>query len=111
MALAVPYELVKEWALAPECALSHREEFTSAAGSRIDWAYLTARVKLVLFPISRKAELFSLLIIELKNFLDGSLVRLERVAIARDGIRNVLEKVERIIHILVAMKRNETARK
>jgi hypothetical protein len=69
-----------------------QKEHTSAARSRIDLALLTARVKLVPFPLVLKAELFSPLVIELEKFFYSAFVRLERVVIAGDGIGNALQE-------------------
>jgi hypothetical protein len=70
-----------------------------------------ARVKLVPFPASLKAEfLASLLVIEVKNFFYGALIGLERIVIARNGIGDALQEAEGGVHVLVTMKWDEGAR-
>src|SRR3981081_2313529 len=60
---------------------------------------------------SNLSESDPLLVMEVENSVDRSLVRLKRVAIARNRICNALEKAQCGVHVLVAMKRNEAARK
>src|SRR5437763_4563702 len=48
---------------------------------------------------------------EIKDFLNRASVGLETVAIARDGICHSLQKFQSGVHILVAMKGHEAARK
>ena len=44
------------------------------------------------FPLVLKAEFFSLLVMEVKNFVYGAFVGLEGVAVARDGVRDALQE-------------------
>src|SRR6266852_3376095 len=46
---------------------------------------------------------------ELKDSLHGTFVRLETVAIARDGICHSLQKTQGVVHILVAVKRHKAS--
>ena len=47
---------------------------------------------------------------ETENPLHGAFIGLERIAIARDGIGNPLQKTQRGIHILVPVKWHKAAR-